>query len=67
LIKSEEDVFKFASDKAEKLFKLTSELNTVESSLEGKFLIGETEQKLKESKDKILEIFDVEFEVKIFF
>jgi hypothetical protein len=63
LIKSEEQVFRFASEKAEKLFKLSSELSSVESSLEGKYLIAETDSKLKNTKLKILGIFDEQFDV----
>ena len=63
-IKSEEDVFKFASEKAEKLFKLSEELINVESSLEGRNMLSETEKQLEEVKESFLKEFDLRFNVK---
>ena len=64
-IKSEEDVFKFASERAEELFKLSEELNSAFENLEGKTLLAETEVMLNETKDKFMGLFDGYFEVNI--
>lgn len=62
-IKSEEDVFKFASQRAEELFKLSEELNTATENLEGQTLLAETKVKLDESKNKYMKIIEEYFEV----
>lgn len=64
-IKSEEDVFKFASEKAERMFKLSEELSSVESSLDGKNLLSETDSKLNDTKEKYLKEFDEYFDVSL--
>lgn len=55
---------KYTKDKREKMVSLSKELGSVELSLDGKNLLAETSEKLNETKQKYLDMFDELFDVR---
>lgn len=53
----------YAEEKKGRMVKLSNELASVESSLNGKNLLNETKEKLKATQDKYMQMFDDLFDV----
>ena len=62
-IKSEEEVLKFATDRAGELFRLSEDLNGEILNLEPVTLLNETKVMLDETKSKYLKLIEGYFEV----